>query len=160
MVVFQNYAKISFKELCKNFSYLFFHKFLRNMFSNRPSPNFIIILICFYIYWNYWKFIWVLDTFRALLRVLLAVNLSDCLDFFNKSPCLDAKIRIPFRTQFFPHNYLRYSNSNTISPSINNLKCSSLISSLLSLPFFPSFLFLMLRSYEQKINIWHYIKSN
>ena len=33
-----------------------------------------------------------------------------------------------------------------------SLKSSSLISPYFSLPFFPSFLFLMLRSYEQKIN--------
>ena len=67
----------------------------------------------------------------------------------------------------FLYNFLRHLNLNSISPSINNLKSSFLISSLCSLLFFPSSLFLMLCSYEQKIstftsifyNIDHYITT-
>ena len=39
-----------------------------------------------------------MDPFLTFLRVLLAANLLDCLDFPNKIPCLHAKLRIPFFT--------------------------------------------------------------
>ena len=48
MAGLQNYAKMSFKRLYKNFSYLFFSIFL-NMLSNSSYPNFKIILAYFYI---------------------------------------------------------------------------------------------------------------
>ena len=54
--------------------------------------------------------------------------------------------------QLFLYNFLRHANLNSISSSVNDVKISSLISLLLYLPFFSSSLFLMLRTYEQKIN--------
>ena len=48
MVTLQNYAKISFKRLYKNLSFLFFTIFLQH-FSNKPYPDVKIVLACFYI---------------------------------------------------------------------------------------------------------------
>ena len=139
----QNYAKIIFKRLYRNLTYLFFTTFFRKIFQTIFTSLPLRVL----------------DTFLTLLRVLLALNLSNCLDFSNKSPCLCVKLRIPFRTQLFPHNFLRHRNLSQFSPSIIDLTCSSLISSLLSLPFFHSSFFLMLRCYKQKINTLHKIKQ-
>ena len=48
-VALQNYAKVSFKRLYKNLSYLFFNEFFLQHFSNRPYLNVKIILAYFYI---------------------------------------------------------------------------------------------------------------
>ena len=95
------------------------------------------------------------DAFLAFLRVLLALNLSHSLDFSKESPRVYVKFRIPF---FNERCFLCHPNFNSISSSISDFKVSSLMSSLLSLPCFPSSLFLMLCSYELKINKLHKIE--
>ena len=48
-IALTNYAKISFKRLYKNLSYLFFFMNFFRHFPNRPYPNVKIILAYFYI---------------------------------------------------------------------------------------------------------------
>ena len=63
-----------------------------------------------------------MDAFLALLRVLVALNVSRSLDFSNESPCLYVKLRITF---FNERCVLCHPNFNSISPSINDFKRSS-----------------------------------
>ena len=76
----------------------YFQRIFSQNFSNRPYPNFKIILAYFYIIQIIYHSLplRVLDTFLTFLRVLLAVNLLGCLDFSNKSCFLCAKLKIPF----------------------------------------------------------------
>ena len=93
----------------KTFPTYFFTIFLQHH-SNRPYPNVKMILTNFYIIKTIWSSLSlrVLDTLLTLLRVLLVINLFGCLDFFNKSPCLYVKLRIPFfhKGCFFTISYV------------------------------------------------------
>ena len=117
-------------------------------FSNRPYPNFKVILAYLYIIKRIKNLLQlrVLDAFLALLQDLLAINLSGSLDISNKNPFYTSNQGLLF-LQFLMSSELKFN-----SPSINDLKISPLISQLLCLPFFPLFLFLTLRSYERKMN--------
>ena len=81
--------------------------------------------------------------------------------FSNKSPSLNSKLRIHFfshsmifhilsQTWLLLHNFLRYPNLNSISPSINDLINLPLISSLLFFYFFPPSLFCCYVAMEEK----------